>query len=166
NRKQIKYSMIAAGNSSKCTQLIFKHLKFFTSERAAIAVTRPSHMNAPNPLQTDLSATTFFMVLMGMMRDVTKVIPSQLQVESFAFEVLLPECNRTLDDIAVSEGVARGANHTVQWFTGLDIECNELLLCLGVCTNYYLYRPPGAVSPILVLPLISSLRTRMVWRGW
>ncbi|KAI3904279.1 hypothetical protein MKW92_013025, partial [Papaver armeniacum] len=112
-----------------------------------IAVTRPSHMNAPNPLQTDFSATMFFVVLMGVMTDVTKVFAHQLQVESFAFEVLLPDCNRTLDDIAVSGGVSRGANHAGQWFTGLDIERNGILLCLGVCaTTIYIVHQASSLQ--------------------
>lgn len=70
--------MIAAGNSTKCTQPILKHLKSFTSDGTTIAVTRPSPRNAPNPLKANFSATTFFVVLMDVKRDVTTILAQQL----------------------------------------------------------------------------------------
>ncbi|XP_026398589.1 uncharacterized protein LOC113294394 isoform X2 [Papaver somniferum] len=95
--------MIAAGSSSKCTQLILKRMKFFTSEGATIAVPRPSQKNSPNSVQADFYATTFFVVLMDVKRDVTEVLAHQLQVESSVFEVLLWESNIILVDIEVQE---------------------------------------------------------------
>ncbi|RZC45274.1 hypothetical protein C5167_038216 [Papaver somniferum] len=80
-----------------------KRMKFFTSEGATIAVPRPSQKNSPNSVQADFYATTFFVVLMDVKRDVTEVLAHQLQVESSVFEVLLWESNIILVDIEVQE---------------------------------------------------------------
>ncbi|KAI3898986.1 hypothetical protein MKW92_005456 [Papaver armeniacum] len=91
--------MVAARNSSKCTQPILKHLKFFTSEETTIAVTRPSQRHAPNPLRANFSAIMFSVVLMDVKKDVTTVLAQRIQVESSVFEALLPESNKILADI-------------------------------------------------------------------